>query len=90
MITKKLPSKVWVVYGYHATQAVWDVIAYSIHYRNLKWIFRNNASARALHTNGYTKFVLKRSRSVPFFISRWCKVSDNVYRLLKRISKNED
>ena len=95
MKLKTRTNKVWVVYGYDPTRCLWDEIDYSIHYRKLRYIFRQNYKTKAHIAHGYTKFILvrrnigslweynKNSVYGKFFTP--CRVRD----LLKRLAKHE-
>ena len=88
-------NKVWVVYAYDPVGKLWDEITYSIHYRNLRYLFRKNLFTESMFHHGYTKFVLvRRNINSLWAYSKDMSYSnyfttDRVRDLLKRLAKYE-
>lgn len=94
MIQRIRSSKVWVVYGYNDVNGFWDEIDFSIHYRKIKWVFRQNKATKSLQEHGYTKFVCLRRNASELLANRLVSyaefyTSDRVYAFLKRLKRYE-
>lgn len=94
MKLKVRTNKVWVVYAYDPTTNMWDEINHSIHYRQLRYIFRKNFMSQSMKDHGYTKFVLVRrhiSSLWEYNKNTYTKffTSDKVRDLLRRLAKYE-
>ena len=94
MIQRIRSFKVWVVYGYNESEGFWDEIDFSIHYRKIKWVFRNNKATRSLKEHGYTKFVCLRRNASELLANRLISykefyTTNKVYTFLKRLKKYE-
>jgi len=53
------PSKLWAVYA-KTEEGIWDEVDFAIHFRDLKWVLRNNHRTRLLKTHGYDQIVFTR------------------------------